>query len=269
MKNIITIISLILSQSALVAQVPGYLGKRLFVKANVSTMLALSNPSATNSYLLGGQNSSIAKSGTLGFNNVYNVDMGYVLSRRKAVVGNLGYLKTGVYSKAFTPSLSPVRTQGNDEHDLFYNITGLTVGVGIQNFRLSKGAIAPFGNYNSWSLNYYLYSGDILDKRTRYADDIGRHAKLGVDPKMFDLVLGFEWGHNAILFDKVVLSFGYKINLSYQWLSYKLKSDNEFSAILASIGYEGNNQETFEKRVSERMFYHHLFALKLGVGLVY
>jgi hypothetical protein len=270
MKNILIVLSLTIFQSSLFSQVPGYLGKRIYVKANLSSMLALSNPSASNSYLFSASKPFGKKSGSIGFNNVFNIDIGYALSRRKAIVGNIGYLKTGVVSSAYTPSLSPIATERSDFHLLFYHVTGLTVGIGLQNFRLSQGAIAPFGNYGGWSLNYYHYTGDIVDKTTDYADNIGRHAKLGTDPKMFDFVLGYEWGFNAIQYDKLVLSFGYKISLSYQWLAYKIKPVNEFENIVVKqLQYYGTNQSTFENDVAQRMFYHNLFAIKMGVGFVY
>ena len=142
----------------IVGQVPGYLGKRFFVKADLFLSPALWNPTASNHGYTGLYGTAPS---SLGINKRLGLEGGYVLSRTRAITLGCDYLKTGlIFKDAVSPTLSPSGTSKDfDYHYLFYNLQGITADVGYQKYKPQKGAIAPlgqlcqlpfFGKYIEW-----------------------------------------------------------------------------------------------------------------------
>ncbi|MCU0348652.1 MAG: hypothetical protein MUC59_17065 [Saprospiraceae bacterium] len=266
MKNYLHILFLLLAAQQLSAQAPGYLGKRFYAHAN-GVFSVSGGPTANNKGLDDYYGES---GGGFGINYHYGLQAGYAISRHQAIVLMGGYLKTGMYTDAQTPTIFD-SDFNSDLHELFFNLKGVSTGIGYQWFKTKKGAIAPFGVYGQLHLRGTFVTGEILDKKTTYpfGDFPGQHRPLGIDPKYTIISVGLELGHNAIINDKFVLNYAVQFNwplLQTKYLSGWLTGNSELS--YRSFDYEAYNQSKFEEGAVWRLAKHELFGVKLGFGLL-
>ena len=250
-------------------QVPGYLGKRFFVKADLFATPTVLRPTAANKGLgnLFGDNPSIS----LAFNTQIGGQIGYAISRTEALTLACNYLKTGlVVQKAYTKSPAPPSNTGGinyDVHELFYNVSGLTYDLGYQVYRQGKGAIAPLGNYISYHFGASVLNGEVLDKRTRYYDSYEKnHGKLGINPRTNYFSVGIEFGKNTILFDRLLLNSAFRFNLPLSIFQFGKYSDLAIGNY--SSRYEEYNQKLYDKELTTRMAYHSMFMMHLSIGIL-
>jgi hypothetical protein len=245
------------------AQAPGYLGKRFFLKANISGSMALAGPTASNQ----GAEHYGAKGGGFGINWLPAMEVGYAISRRNALTINTGYFVTGMKMLALTPSLSNPNSYDarNDEHELFYQLKGFETGLGLQTFNPIKGAIAPMGIFTRISLNAGFIQGEILDKRTTYAfanTEPGNHYPLGINPKYIHWSGGLELGQHTVIKDRWLISISAELRVPVQTSRWEYDGNTYYE----EIPY---NQATFEKQAFKRINRHNLFMFKLGAGLLF
>jgi hypothetical protein len=257
---------LILQINNVAGQVPGYLGKRLFVNAYATAMPALKLPTASNGGL--GRNYGEAEN-RFDISTRFGGQIGYVTSRKNALTFSGEFFKTGLIYNAVTPSLTPTAGfNAYDNHYLFYNLNGITADIGYQVYSLSRGALAPMGRYFSYHLSYTILNGSVVDKRTElYDDNMKTHAKFGINPKYGTASIGLEWGLNSIFADRFLVNVAFNTNLSLGAMSQGSFS-YESSPSDFDDDYIASNQANFNRKVAERMLYHALFSLKIGIGLL-
>jgi hypothetical protein len=257
---------LILQINNVAGQVPGYLGKRLFVNAHVSAMPALKLPTASNGGL--GSNYGDVEN-RFDISTRFGGQIGFVTSRKNALTLSGEFFKTGLILNAVTPSLTPTAgTNDFDNHYLFYNLDGITFDLGYQIYKLSKGALAPMGRYFSYHLSYTILNGSVVDKKTEYYDDnMKTHAKLGFSPKYGTASIGLEWGLNSIIADRFLVNVAINSNLSLGALG---EGNASYNTSPSDFGddYIASNQTNFNRKVAERMLYHAMFSLKIGIGIL-
>lgn len=253
-----------LAATALSAQAPGYVGKRIYVKADAHLSVS-PGPTANNrgrTYYYGEEEAS----GDFALDTRFNLHAGMAYSRMNAITASVGYLKTGMSADAYTPSLLSSSPLFNslDHHELFYNLKGIPVAIGHQWFVAKKGAIAPFGAYSMVSLQATFLKGDIIDKRTN--DSVNgeptTHARLGTNPKFTYWSAGFEFGRNAMFKDKLLVNYACFFNVPLQLgMVDRLLDDGDAS------DYPKYNQDDFEENAFFRMVLHGYFGFRIGVGL--
>jgi hypothetical protein len=258
-KSILIPFCFILQSCMLFAQAPGYLGKRLFVSANASAIPAFQGPTAGNGGLGDTYNGA---SNTIAFSTRFGLEAGYALSRKNAVTLTLDYAKTGMRTYLETPfqnSLDYV-----DRHYLFYNLNCYTFDLGYQGYKLEKGALAPMGRYFSFHLFATSASGVIVEKRTEFSSSRSTtHADLGVKPTYLMAGFGLEWGKNTIIADKFFINTTLRFNLTTGvFKTSALQNGNSLGT------YQQENQERFDVAAAERLFYHSLFMVKFGIGIL-
>ncbi len=244
------------------AQIPGYLGKRTTIQVESQITPATRQPTANNKNFFNGYFGE-ESGGKLGFNWRVGLNAGYTLSRRHQLILGAGYLKTGMIGYAETPYIDAFGNYvGEDYFDLFYNLTGKTVELGMRFFNPTKGAIAPFGRYHTWALQATFLDGKIIDKQSHlYYDGFEprtTHAPLGIDTKTQHWEFAYEFGQNVIIKDIVVLNIAGRFNLPIRLDKIAIEEDSS----------EVTNQERYDKDVFSRMLGHSLFTFKVGAGLI-
>ncbi|AEE53683.1 hypothetical protein [Haliscomenobacter hydrossis] len=257
----------ILLNTTLPAQAPGYLGKRLSLQADLMAFPALGGPTAGNrGSVFYGENG-----GGFAFNWKAGASLDYVVSRKRQVRLLLDVIKTGMSETYYTPSSSALVDGQNDSHDLFFNLNGVSLGLGTRGYNLKKGALAPLGPYVGWSLRYTMITGEILDKRTSYAFR-GPHAPLGLDLKTNRFSLGYSFGSTLIVADNIILDFGANFNADIPIANEALDALNygdEFPAPIEPSGdYVKDNNKRYDKDVAFRVFKHSLFFFHVGAGFL-
>jgi hypothetical protein len=253
--------------SVLQAQIPGYLGKRFMLKADLAAIPALTNPTENNN---GSANLYGSAKSSLAFNLRYGLEASYVTTRTKSVSLAVDYLKTGAIQRnAYTLSTSPLATYENfDRHYLFYNLTAITGDIGIKSFYKSKGSLAPLGNYFAFHLSISSVKGEILDKKTEYLFGATRHKALGINPEYIFSALGLEWGYNTVYKDRIIFDFSSRMNIPLSISNFLNQYGNDIPTYNYQNNYLGYNQEQFELVALRRIGLHSLFNLRVGIGIL-
>ena len=225
----------IFSQSQFViSQVPGYLGKRLFVSANFSAVPAIMGPTASNksiaypSRLFGESKSS------LDFSTRYGIEVGYVTSRYKALTLTLDYAKTGLVS-----NLSPIPSFNLK---LFYTLNCYTIDLGFQRYYLDRAAIAPLNGY--FAMHSYI----------TYVSGTSNTLGQSLDQNFLTGGVALEYGKNSIIADKIIISPSVRWNLSSGLIQGLLLSDE----LENKFAIDGTN----------RLFFHSIVMFKVGIGFI-
>lgn len=270
----VSIICLSLFLNSLIAQVPGYLGKKLFLSANFSATPTLNNPTASNkSMALYDGTGALYGKGKTGwaFNTRLGVQGGYTISRKNAVTFGGDYLKTGATMSAFTPSTSPLaRDYDQDEHYLFYNLSGITADIGYQVYKSKKGALAPMGNYVGYHFSTSFIKGEILDKQTYYVVSSSKtHLPLGINPQYIHFNFGIEWGNHTIIQDRILLDMALRFNCPINVKAWgDVIEGNSSSAGNNQTDYQDYNQKQFKYMALNRISYHSVVTMRVGIGIL-
>jgi hypothetical protein len=261
-RTLITLLLLTLSSMAGICQVPGYLGKKITLQGEFHSFPALGGPTAHNRGLNTYNENGANK---LGLNWSGGARLGYTVSRYRQVLLMLDYLKTGMTQTAYYQGF--VDEYGST--DLFYNVTGLSFGLGTRKFRSAKGGLAPMGMYRGCSLSATSLKGKINDT---YSDTILTPEQLGIDTKHLMLMAGFDFGTNYILKDKLLLNVGVKLNfaLSPRAGSYIFNEGQTWDPYTNEKGLSDSegNTENFRSAAAARYALHSVFMVYLGIGLI-
>lgn len=232
--------------SGLQAQIPGYLGKRISLEGSFQSIPALNGPTAKNlSFGFGG-------SEVLALNWRVAAIGAYAISRDRQVYLSAGFFKTGANGANSTDFINPDGSLEYRNYGLFYTLNCKTVSIGTRRFRTNKGAIAPFGRYNGWSLNATFAKGEI---NASYSSGDPR-AVGDLDPQASFWTLGYEFGQNIIVKDFLQLSIGGKLNIPLQ-----------FNRYIRNDGFK-DNEDWFKQSVFERLALHGLVSFNLGIGFI-
>lgn len=256
MKQIMCGLVLVCSLTiALNAQNPGYMGKLLFIRPEISYAPALSHPTANNR----GSNTYGNLGNRLGFNTKYGVQIGYAIARTNVLSVEGNYLATGLIVDASTPSA--IFAQGFDTHYLFYKLRGPELGLAWHIFDHYNGGLAPLGVYVSFRLRMAFLSGTVLDKRTTYfgSDAALGHLPIGIQPNYNHLTFGLEIGRHTIILDRIVLGLSLELNATPSTLAYAYFGNRSVTG----------NQAAFQEAARYRMSTHTLVMFKTGVGYIF
>lgn len=232
------------------AQVPGYLGKRVYVKTDFSAFPSF-GPSAKNR----GINTTYRdEGGAWGLDYRYGLQAGYAYSRFKGLAFSAYALKTGL----------SVETVGYGEYGLFFQLQGKAISIGHQWFHREKGAIAPLGSFFGLHLQGTFLKGEVDKEITGY-----NVKNLGFEPKRTYLSLGLEYGSSNIIKDRLFLSYGIQINLPLGTIYNILDLVDNSSTIYTGYGSQAAiNRESFRLSAARRMLIHDLICLRVGFGLL-
>jgi len=231
------------------AQSPGYMGRRLFLKPEFSSTVALFNPTADNK---GGEDPYNDKL-RFGLSTRYGVQAGYVMSRKWVVAVEGSYMKTGMALLAYTPSLAS--SNGEDTHNLFYNLGGPELGLSFQSYTLRKGSLAPLGTYAAVRARVSFLKGELFEHKIQYDEGSALgHGPLNIDPRHTSLALGMEAGSHHIVADHILLGVSAEFNLAMG---------------LSSSASASGNQSLFRDTATRRMLAHSFFFFKIGAGYLF
>lgn len=242
------------------AQVPGYLGKKITLQGEFHSFPAINGPTAT---FKGSQFSYGENAGEFGFNWSAGVRLGYVVSRYNQILLSFDYLKTGMTQTAYFPSDFDYSSR-----DLFLNLKGLSFGIGTRKFRTGKGGLAPMGLYNGFSLNATLLKGEI---NKDFNPPNIKLSTYGIDAKHMLVSLGYEFGNNFIIKDRLLLNVGAKLNFALSPRAFKnaIEASEPWDPYNnVSLSLEEGNTDNFKTEAASRYAFHSIFMIYLGVGLI-
>jgi hypothetical protein len=260
--------------SPLVAQIPGYMGKRMTVSATLNSNVAIGGPTAANLGLgAGAGGPDIYGDGEGGFalNLRWGGEVAYVSSRRHQFSIGVSYFRTGMIADYQTPSAIPSIDREifwADDHELFHQLDVVQPRIGFRWFNLNKGAIAPFGPYLGVNLRAAIVSQKVLDKRTNYYDaEAQGHPSIGLPANNTLLFGGFEFGMNHIIADRLVMGLSGEISIPLSLVSNPNSTGFSVSEVSGDPAvYESENEQSFRFHVAERLALQSIMMIRLSVG---
>ncbi len=268
--NTLLLISLFFFPIFLLAQAPGYLGKKGFLSLTVSSLPAINGPTQNNR---GGDFRTFGTSaGRLGFNYEFEGSFSYVIGRYRTISINAAQYYTGATHSAQTLTsgtvFDPFSFNELDDHDLFSRLNVKSITLRVSKFNASKGALAPVGNRIYYGLKRSFISSNIVDKETRYYNELGElfgHQKIELEQKMNLNFFQLGWSNDQVFWDKVILSMGIRFNIPLNIdlirIAYEDKSyDPNYST--------NPNQTDYDVAVFSRVFNHEIFRVNIGVGFL-
>lgn len=272
-KKSLIFTSFLLLSFFLMAQPPGYVGKRLYTTFNFSSFPTVNGPTQNNN-------------GLEYFGDVHDRDWGidyelegelsYVIGRYSSIGITIGQFYTGLKSEAETESLGQENINFSniqyDRHDLFYRLNVKSIGLHYSWYKSKKGALAPLGNHTYIGIETSFIKGEILDKKTIYSlDEFGLgssigHANLNVDPSTVYHSIMLGWSNNQILFDRLIFKVGLRFTLP---LSLKVYNGNSRNEAVSNFFYDDNpNHSLFKARTFDRMVSHQMLRINIGLGIL-
>jgi hypothetical protein len=236
-KYIVTFLFLtILSISFCFSQVPGYMGKRCIVKANVYGMP------------LTGFLFSKEKPGDC--NLRFSLGIDYVLSRNISLgisaeqvndIIEIDKLTTTPTGQMYPSSPTTFKSAAN-----FY---GYNLGANMKFFFLrASGALAPFGRY--FLLEYLKNQVSVTDDGRYYASGKTQLNSISTST----ILIGM--GTQKILFDRLVIDANLKYGLNFYGLSRIRSSESRM------------NYDPVYTACTSKMFSDYLFTLSIGIGIL-
>ncbi|MCC6727534.1 MAG: hypothetical protein IT258_23720 [Saprospiraceae bacterium] len=236
------------------AQAPGYLGKRFYAKIEGMASLSFGPTSKNNG---ASQTYYDYESGGFGADTRYGLSAGYAISRHQALAFSVSHLKTGLLCENLY-----------FERDFFYQLKGNTLSLGYLWFKTEKGAIAPYGTYGGLHLQKSFLNGKFDNTINGTTQSPTNPKAAAIDPKTTYWSVGLEFGHNAIIKDKIVLNYAFHVNLPLLKLPFLVNWMDDISNANREGSLEEQNKSGFETSAKERMITHNLFGVKLGIGLL-
>jgi hypothetical protein len=248
--------------SSLHAQAPGYLGKRMLLKADIGLIPTISGPTAANQGF--GTLYGAGKTG-LAFSTRFGGEVSYTISRKMSVGLGVNYFKTGgIMENVFTRSIARFASPNDfDIHYLFYNLSAVTADISIKSFKLNRGAIAPLGSYFAYHYSRSYVKGEMLDKRTEYAYKNSKSGAFTHNPAYTLQSIGLEWGYNTALSDRILLDFSSRLSVPFDLRAFGYAGESN-----SNDEYVTDNQNKFDNMVVQRMLNHSLIMVHLGIGVL-
>ncbi|MEL6636446.1 MAG: hypothetical protein AAFW73_09015 [Bacteroidota bacterium] len=241
-------------------QAPGYLGMRTTVGFTVSAFPATESPTQNNR----GSNFFGDEGGGFGLNYEWELQLGYVLSRRKQLQLILGQYYTGVATSmsTFPRFQDPFSSLFNlDFHELFFRVNTRSVGLMMSSYGGKNGGIAPMGNRFFYGVKFSFLSSEIVDKRTTYSSpqsEMLGHEPLDLKQRLLIPTFFLGWGNDLFLSDHLILGFGIRFGLSLgNGLPLILNGDEEVSAT--------DTQARYRNALGRRHLLHEVLRFDLGL----
>lgn len=218
------------------AQVPGYLGKRLLISADIGssmTFLGLTpgNRGVVNRY--GGAEAN------LGIQNRLGINLEYITSRKGSLRLNYGLMKAGMVLTAQTFFYG--YTLLETEHDLFLHNDYQFFRLGYRSYNKKEIGFAPMGLFFNVHAEYVLAGSRIVDKSTpSFINGAIAHGPLGIDMSNQGFIFtGIEVGKSFPINNSFLISFSTELNLmlnnSYQYIDITTNQGSYNQNLRASI----------------------------------
>ncbi len=265
----------ILYANTLIAQVPGYLGKKNVFLLKYTVAPNYYGPNTSNNGFGGLFNKSTDTLYTDQPNNnlTFSSKMGlqYERSLSKATSIKLSYdrLKTGV-------NMYALGTHENQFGDVYYRqlqsfqtIIGTEIALGLKFFSLSQGSISPMGVYFGIEVGYanYAYEVQDFDFHPVFSGSSEGSVPVAQSGQVNAITAGLELGYSVVMKDNLLLNFNVntRIPVSGLFVPY---DDYYYSGGSAPVDAIRDNQKIHELFISERMAYHNMFMLSIGIGFL-
>lgn len=249
LQNVFLAMFLYISTCA-TAQIPGYMGKRLVIDAEIQTYLALLTPTSSGKHLLSDSE------GTYGLHGRFGLGAGYVLSRHQMVHAHVNYLRTGMNVLRYSLQANGNRTS----HDLLNVLSGLTFDLAYSRTRPTNGHIAPLGKQRA----YHIYMTRVNGNHNLYENGqlVNNQLFGGMDAKSTIYGIGYSVTYNKVLNDQFLLTYGWRINWSSPHLVFRVTQsyDNE--------DYKLVNLNYFKEAVVDKFLSYDMLQFKIGFGLL-
>ena len=261
LKRFISLVSLLVFSYSLMAQVPGFQGKRFFAEIGISAFPNFAFPTAQNK---GGQSFPYnLHTGHFTLKDRYDLSFYYVTGRRSALKAAYHYQVAGLNSSAQTDGLNG----GYDQHNLFYQLHMHDLNLGINLYKNRAKNLSPLGFFWDLSLRFVFIDGLLRDQRVEYYDNRPDHRpyadQLNPLPEqklMFMLGFSGQWGYRTVIANRLTLSVGMEFTLFPQYFLLQ-------GGYITGIGiYDILNpyQRSIVMNVQDR----YLMSLHIGFGVL-
>jgi hypothetical protein len=227
-KFLFVFIGLLTFSGILLAQTPGYMGKRLVIGYGFHFSPALFGSNAQGATIIGKMDGN-ASGGEMVFNALHEGYLEYALSKRfslgistkfyKTTYDNHEPLSVSVNQQDQYGYISPVYYDGNPKG--LYYIKGQNYALYGKLFK--RGFIAPWGKYMMFGINIkrYTCSYDPAEMKLTTSDHSGYYYDnyppiTDFGPReqsftRFDVLFGF--GRTRVLYNRITLDYGFNLNL--------------------------------------------------------
>lgn len=262
MKNILLLISILfICNSSFSQKAPGYMGKRLVPSYSFGFAPTIFNPKNN------------GEEGILNFNLFHQIKLDYVISRKSSFGVGYETYSTGIdYDNGYDNYIRDVR--------IYFSGYGI---LNVKGFHLYKSfyrsGIAPMGKKHSIGIKVLFSSTDFenVDATIKepkmnsnnylYYPISTYEIKEGGTSKDFGLTYGYS--SSRIIFDKLVLSFGFDVNLIYsahfKYLHAYLNG-SEYNSDATLI--DQTEEEYLNDKAKQRVFSSQLLMIKIGIGFL-
>jgi hypothetical protein len=244
--------------SCITAQIPGYMGKRFFVDAEIQVFPALLTPTALGNHLW----ATYYGDGKYDLHSRYGFGMGYVLSRHQILQAHLYALRTGMKVEMVTDRKNGVQ----QSHDLLNVLTGITFDLAYSRTNPSNGHIAPLGKQKA----YHLYMTQINGNHNLYEKGqlISNQLFGSIDARKTIFGIGYSLTYNKVIYDQFLWSYGWRVNLSAPLLLWAFTNNHSGGNYLDADDYKQYNLNSFEAGVTTKFAFYDLMQFKLGFGFL-
>lgn len=224
-KFLFTLIGMVAAWSVLLAQTPGYMGKRLVVGYGFHFSPAFFGSNGQGATIIG-KTGGHASDGELAFNSLHEGYLEYALSKRFLLGFSTKFYKT-TYDNHKELSTSFIVQGSNGYNSAVYydrNPDGLYHIKG-QNYALygklfKRGFIAPWGKYMMFGMSVRRYTCSYDPAEMKLSP--GGYNSSNYPPftdfgpreqsfTSFDVLFGY--GRSRILYNRIVLDYGFNLNL--------------------------------------------------------
>jgi hypothetical protein len=237
------------------AQIPGYMGKRLVIDAEIQAFPALFTPTTSGNHLW----TTNTGDGTYGLHSRFGLGIGYVLSRHQMVHAHVNYLRSGMDVEMTTLSANGTK----QTHDLLNIVSGLTFDLAYSRTKPTKGHIAPLGKQKA----YHFYRTMINGNNGLYKNGrlVGNQLFGSIDAKNIIYGIGYSVTYNKVINDQFLLSYGWRINLSSP---VAILTDNYQPYNSDGRDYKIANLNAFKNATILKFGSYDIMQFKIGFGLL-
>lgn len=259
--------------TAVPAQNPGYLGKKLLIQAQTTANPALWGPSESSWRYVDNLD---FRGRDIGFNLHWGGKLSYAIDRTTSAFLQVNQYQTGMTMTGYTPAFPAA---GWDEYELLYLLKSRQFLGGVQFFKLHKGALAPLGAYFGAHAGMTRIQGEVNNYRVdpaSFPEVYSSVNSLQIEPTFTYWSAGFELGVNHVFLDFMVLNLGIKGNfpIHFRYFAEKLfaPSDPLMPAPPPYPSYktdhEGYNNYFFRNNALARSFFYQFASVHLGLGFL-
>ncbi|MEN9610075.1 MAG: hypothetical protein RLZZ628_889 [Bacteroidota bacterium] len=236
------------------AQIPGYMGKRLLIDAEIQAFPARITPTTTD---------NSANTGNIsGLHSRYGLGVGYVLSRSALVQAHFYTFRTGMNTVFY----APLRNGFYDTHHTFNTLSGYTLDLAYSRSRPARGHLSPLGKHRAFHAYITFANGN--NNFYENGQPVENQYFSSIDTKYSIFGLGYSVTYNHILNDQFVLGYGWRINVSSPQVRLFSSKLNDNGNIFDTTDYKAYNLEEFRKAMISKFFFYDLLQFKITFGLL-